>query len=95
MLKWLGEVRQVWTDSGGLQKEAFFMHRPAVVLRDTTEWVELTDLGFACLCAEPMALDACVETMEEMPPAHWEKDLYGTGKAGVAIAKTLQAWLNR
>lgn len=95
MLKWLGEVRQVWTDSGGLQKEAFFMHRPAVVLRDATEWVELTDLGFACLCAEPMALDACVETMEEMPPAHWDKDLYGTGKAGVAIAKTLRSWLNR
>ena len=95
VLNWLGDVRQVWTDSGGLQKEAFFMHRPAVVLRDTTEWVELIDLKFARLCPQPEELGGCVDSFETSPPIDWNKNLYGNGKAAEAIAKTLQEWLNQ
>ena len=36
----------VMTDSGGLQKEAFFFEKPCVTLRDETEWVELVENGF-------------------------------------------------
>ena len=42
----------VMTDSGGVQKEAYFYQKPCVVLRSETEWTELLDCGAACL-ADP------------------------------------------
>jgi UDP-GlcNAc3NAcA epimerase len=37
------------TDSGGLQKEAFFFQKPCVILRDQTEWIEIVENGNAVL----------------------------------------------
>ena len=37
------------TDSGGLQKEAYFFRKPCVCLRDETEWTELRDSGYIAL----------------------------------------------
>jgi UDP-GlcNAc3NAcA epimerase len=42
-------ARMVITDSGGVQKEAFFFGKPCVILRPETEWVELVDCGAARL----------------------------------------------
>lgn len=96
MIEWLKEVRQVWTDSGGLQKEAFFMWRPAVILRDTSEWTELLDHGVARLCPEPEALMQHVDFLqEESLVLDFEQPLYGQGTAGILIAQILKEWLNR
>jgi UDP-GlcNAc3NAcA epimerase len=96
MIEWLKEVRQVWTDSGGLQKEAFFMWRPAVILRDTSEWTELLDHGVARLCPEPEALMQHVDFLqEESLVLDFEQPLYGQGTAGTLIAQILKEWLNR
>ena len=45
MICLLDNCQAVFTDSGGVQKEAYFFHKPCITLRDETEWVELISLG--------------------------------------------------
>ena len=45
MLQLTKHAKMVFTDSGGLQKEAFWLHTPCITLRKTTEWTETTQLG--------------------------------------------------
>ncbi|WP_196888785.1 non-hydrolyzing UDP-N-acetylglucosamine 2-epimerase [Aureivirga sp. CE67] len=49
MLELLKNCKMVLTDSGGLQKEAFFNQKPCIIAREETEWTELVSNGFAKL----------------------------------------------
>lgn len=46
MIEFVKNCSLILTDSGGLQKEAYFFKKPCVTLREETEWVELTEHGF-------------------------------------------------
>ena len=83
------QARVILTDSGGVQKEAYWHRVPCVTLRANTEWVDTVDVGANVLVDDdPDAIVRAVETArfpEDAPP------LYGDGKASGRIAAALYA----
>ncbi len=82
-------ARCVITDSGGVQKEAFFAGVPCVTLRDETEWVELVDLGWNQLASPADGLDRMVQCIEQARPGAPGAEPYGRGDASALIASAL------
>ncbi len=80
----------VMTDSGGLQKEAYFFGKYCVTMRGETEWTELVNAGFNRLVGSDR--DFIIGTYRELidtPPLGFEERLYGNGDAGQKILNEL------
>ena len=87
---WLIEhCDMVMTDSGGLQKEAFFFKKPCITLRDETEWVELVEHRFNVLAGakKEKVLDLYKNFAFN---ERFELDLYGNGDASKKIVDALK-----
>ncbi len=89
MVELLKKSSVVMTDSGGLQKEAFFFAKGCITMRDQTEWVELVEHGFNVLVGADT--DALLREHQKMIESqlNFEVNLYGNGKAAHTIAKAL------
>ena len=95
----IGYLEMVWlidncslvmTDSGGLQKEAYFFEKPCITLRDETEWVELVDNGFNVLVgANKEKILNAYKATSNLKLETSNLNLYGGGKASDNIIKGL------
>jgi UDP-GlcNAc3NAcA epimerase len=90
MLALVAGARRVVTDSGGLQKEAYWLRVPCVTLRPNTEWVDTVRAGANTLVdpASPEGLDAALEAARFPEDA---RQLYGDGHASERIAALLKS----
>ena len=90
MIYLLKNCKLVMTDSGGLQKEAYFFRKPAVTLREETEWVELTQHGFNKIAGSNNSqIIENAEFMLSKTDFNFDLNLYGNGIAGKTIVETL------
>lgn len=88
MVYLLQNCKIVMTDSGGLQKEAFFFKKPCITLRDETEWVELVQNGYNTIVGADYG--KIVSAFEnQIYDIDFSKNLYGGGKASEEIAAAL------
>jgi UDP-GlcNAc3NAcA epimerase len=80
----------VMTDSGGLQKEAYFFEKQCITLRDETEWIELVECGANTLVgADKNKIIEAYRNNSEFNKQNSKLDLYGGGRASENIVKEL------
>lgn len=83
----------VMTDSGGLQKEAFFFERPCVILRPETEWVEIVEHGAGIIA--DAEYDRIVRAYNELTGKTVRfPQLFGDGHAAEIIIKNIVEYLS-
>ena len=97
----VGYLNMVWlidnsslilTDSGGLQKEAYFFNTPCITLRNETEWVELVECGANILTGanKEAILQAFEKISEGLNIFEYDSALYGDGTASEIIVRALR-----
>ncbi len=93
MLELLKHCSMVITDSGGLQKEAFFNKKPCIIVREETEWVELSVHGYAKITGHNAQKMISAFDDFNISNIDFEADLYGN-EVGIKIYDEIQKMIN-
>ena len=80
-------ARIIATDSGGVQREAYFMSKPCLTLRDETEWTETVNVGWNKLVG--VDVDRILREWKSFTPPAEQPPIFGDGTAGEKIANIL------
>lgn len=82
-------AQMVVTDSGGVQKEAFFFQKPCLILRTETEWKEIVECGAAVITdADENRIVESFNNFTDNPP-HNYPEIFGDGNAAMFICKEM------
>ena len=80
-------ARMIATDSGGVQREAYFMRKPCLTLRDETEWTETVQVGWNKLVG--VDVETILNEWKNFTPPAEQPPIFGNGTAGEKIANIL------
>jgi len=81
-------ARMILTDSGGVQKEAYWLGVPCITLRDETEWTETVDAGWNVVAG--VNIDRILEAVRTFEPPSDRPSLYVDGRASERITDLLE-----
>jgi UDP-GlcNAc3NAcA epimerase len=90
LLATVADAPLVLTDSGGVQKEAYSLGTPCVVMRSTTEWVEQLDRGQSALAGDPSLLAQVADLLLARGRCAVD-ELYGDGRAAEHVLARLNS----
>ncbi|MBC8319223.1 MAG: UDP-N-acetylglucosamine 2-epimerase (non-hydrolyzing) [Bacteroidetes bacterium] len=89
MISLESNCKLVMTDSGGVQKEAYFFYKPCIILRSETEWVEIVEEGAAIIAnADEDKIQDAYNKLKNLNMRTFPL-LFGDGKAAEFICKTM------
>lgn len=80
-------AQKIVTDSGGVQKEAFFMNKPCITMRDQTEWVETVENGWNVIVGTDK--NKIVYNIKNYHPQKKQENIFGDGNAAEKILSVL------
>jgi UDP-GlcNAc3NAcA epimerase len=87
MVRLMQAARMILTDSGGMQKEAYWLGVPCVTLRDETEWLETVQAGWNILVGSDTA--QIVAAIREWRASQEHPQLYGDGQVAMRVVRAL------
>jgi UDP-GlcNAc3NAcA epimerase len=86
----MGNAKKILTDSGGVQKQAFFLKVPCVTLRNETEWVETVKDGWNVLVGADV--NKIKEAIGKFDPKGKQSNHFGDGDAAGKIVNLLERY---
>ena len=88
MIKLMNNSQKIVTDSGGIQKEAYFLEVPCITMRDETEWVETIENGWNILVGSDS--NKIITAINDFNPTHKPNKIFGNADAAEIISKIIK-----